>query len=124
MTHEIKQYNELKKKLLDIGLAIPGTLRETYHRCGRDYCKCMTSDEYRHGPYYLWDRRINGKLTAKSITEEDAIVYREWIENRKKLELIISEMLEFGSNYATTRPNSKKSQRGNSEKSDPATRGK
>jgi hypothetical protein len=124
MTPELKPYNELKKKILDIGLIIPGTLRETYHRCGREYCKCMTSDEHRHGPYYLWDRRIDGKLSAKSIAQEDVIFYKEWIENRRLLETIVAEMLEYGSDYATNRPTSKKQQPGKSKKSDRSTRGK
>lgn len=124
MTPDEDEYKELKKRVFDIGIAIPGTLRETYHRCGRSYCQCMVSEQHRHGPYFLWDRRINGKLTAKSISEEDVALYEEWIGNRKKLEALVIQMLEVGSNYATARPHSKKPDVNNSKKVTRSKRGK
>jgi hypothetical protein len=124
MPHESKDYEELKKRILDIGIAIPGTLREIYHRCGRSYCQCMVSEKHRHGPYFLWDRRINGKLSAKSINEDDVVIYKEWINNRKKLEELVAQMLSIGQNYAAARSNLKKSDMANSAKITRSMRGK
>jgi hypothetical protein len=49
----------------------------------------------------LWGRRINGKLTSKSIRKSDVPLYKRWIKNRTKLKVIVSEMLEIGLQYAT-----------------------
>jgi hypothetical protein len=103
MTTELNKFESLKIKLLDVGLVIPGTLRETYHRCGKDYCLCMKSEEHRHGPYFLWDRRVRGKLAAKSIPKEDVALYKEWIQNRKKMNEIVKKMIECGNKYATAK---------------------
>lgn len=124
MLLKLKEFDTLKKKILDIGLVIPGTLRESYHRCGRSYCPCMESKENRHGPYYLWDRRVHGKLAAKSIAAEDVAIYNEWIGNRKKLEEAIAYLIDFGYRYATALQDLKKSKPVNSKKTVPSTRGK
>lgn len=76
----------------------------------------MESKENRHGPYFLWDRRVKGKLAAKSIAAEDVRSYKEWIGNRKKLEEAISDMINFGYRYATELQDLKKSNRGKSKK--------
>jgi len=108
MTNEPNELELLKQKLLATGLAIPGTLRETYHRCGKEYCQCMISDKHRHGPYFLWDRRVQGKLAAKSIPKEDVPLYTEWIENRIQLNDTVTKMIECGNKYATAKQDRKK----------------
>lgn len=124
MPLELNEYERLKKTILDIGLVIPGTLRESFHRCGKSYCDCMKSKKNRHGPYYLWDRRVQGKLAAKSIAMEDVETYKEWISNRKKLEQVIALLIDFGYHYATNLQDLKKSKSRNSKKSVRSTRGK
>lgn len=108
MTTKIKDYESLKRKVLSIGLVIPGTLREMYHRCGKSYCMCMQSEEHRHGPYFLWDRKVGGKLASKSIPKEDVPLYKEWMENRKKLDEVVAEMIICGYQHATERQDLKK----------------
>jgi hypothetical protein len=124
MPLELNEYERLKKTILDIGLVIPGTLRESFHQCGKSYCACMKSKKNRHGPYYLWDRRVQGKLTAKSIAVEDIETYKEWINNRKKLEQTIALLIDFGCHYATSLQDLKKLKAGNSIKTVQSTRGK
>jgi len=103
MKNNLEEFEALKRKILDIGLVIPGTLRQTYHRCGKEYCLCMKSKEHRHGPYYLWDRRVGGKLSAKSIPKEDVALYKEWIQNRIKLNKLVQKMIQCGNKYATAK---------------------
>ena len=103
----MENYSDLEKIKLQIqtlGLAIPGTLREVYQRCGKNNCACATSDKDRHGPYYLWDRKISGKLASKSIQKEKLRHYREWIKNRELLESLIHQLLDLGGKIATEWP--------------------
>lgn len=102
MTPEQK-YEQLKQQLLELGIAIPGTIRKVYLRCGNRTCKCMTGDSSdRHGPYYLWDRKKkDGKLSSRSLGKADVPKLKEWVENRWKLEKLISRMLRLGMEIAS-----------------------
>jgi len=74
-------------------LAIPGTLRAVRLKCGKSGCICLSgNDSDKHGPYYLWDRKVNGKLTSTSIPKSKLIIFRRWIQNREGLEDIINQV--------------------------------
>ncbi|HAJ78607.1 MAG TPA: hypothetical protein DCO75_02450, partial [Fibrobacteres bacterium] len=62
-----KQLLELKKQVDGLGISIPGSIQITYLRCGKKNCRCHQTEDQRHGPYYLWYRRIDGKTTTQSI---------------------------------------------------------
>ena len=100
MQPKLSDYEKLKGRLALMGLAIPGTIRETYLLCGKQGCACAENDAARHGPYYLWNRKVNGKLTSKSVPRDKLPLYRQWLDNRKLLEEIVQEMLELGSKLA------------------------
>ena len=52
-TKQQKQIEVLKNKIASFDLAVPGTLRVIYSKCGRDYCACQADKKARHGPYIL-----------------------------------------------------------------------
>jgi hypothetical protein len=98
------RYRRIKGKLLSIGLAIPGTIRETYLKCGKSWCACAKKGGQLHGPYYFWNRKVNGKLTSKSVPEDKLRLFRAWISNRQELEALVNQVLEFGQEIAAGRP--------------------
>jgi hypothetical protein len=91
----------LKQKITELDIAIPGYIRTIYQQCGQSNCRCKKNKKHWHGPYYLWGRRLNGKLSSKSIHKRDVPLYNRWIKNRMKLKAIVSEMLNAGCKYAT-----------------------
>ena len=95
-----KQLRNLKKQFDDLGIAIPGSIQTVYLKCGKNNCRCHQDKDQRHGPYYLWYRRIDGKTTTQSIAEEDVQSYRMWIGNREKLEALFQKILNLGADYA------------------------
>jgi hypothetical protein len=97
-------YGRLKAGFLRLGLAIPGTIRKTYLLCGKKECACASKGGSPHGPYYFWNRKVNGKLTSKSIPKGKLRLYEGWIENRKELERLMQEVLEFGQEIAANLP--------------------
>ena len=112
----------VKGKLLSIGLAIPGTIRETYLHCGKKECACAMKGGSPHGPYYFWNRKVNGKLTSKSISEINLRLYQRWISNRLQIEELLHQLLEIGQEIATAMPAEKTA--GKAEKRASAKRGK
>lgn len=94
-----EKLNELKKQLCKIKLAIPGTIHIQYRKCGKSNCRCHQSQDQMHGPYYLWYRKIDGKLYTSVIDENDLRLFNEMIANRVKLETLTDEMIRLGERY-------------------------
>ena len=122
MNPNLSDYKKLKERITRLGLVIPGTIRETYLLCGKAGCVCAATSSARHGPYYLWNRKVNGKLTSKSISKDQLSLYEEWFDNRRLLEEWVQEMLEIGSKLALIIPQREGS--GNSKRLASSKRGK
>ena len=122
MQPNLSDYERLKQRIMRLGIAIPGTIRETYLLCGKQGCACAKNDSARHGPYYLWNRKVNGKLTSKSIPRDKLPIYEQWLNNRKLLEVLVQEVLEMGSKIAIVTTQEENS--GNSKRLAPSKRGK
>jgi hypothetical protein len=103
-SNDLADYEQLKARLERVGLVIPGTIRETFLYCGKSTCACAAKGGAAHGPYYLWNRKMSGKLTSKSIPKTKLSLYEGWIANRRELESIVEKMLVFGAQFATNIP--------------------
>jgi hypothetical protein len=95
-----KQLLELKKQVNGLEISIPGSIQIMYLKCGKKNCRCHQTEDQRHGPYYLWYRRVDGKTTTQSIAEEDVQSYLMWIGNREKLEALFQKIIALGADYA------------------------
>ena len=79
---------------------LPGTIRNLYMKCGKSGCVCQTDATARHGPYYLWDRKVGKKLTSKMIPTKVVPVLKKGIESRKLLEKLVHEAIKIGQEIA------------------------
>jgi hypothetical protein len=71
---------ELSEK---IGQARPmrrGSLSERYVKCSKPGCPCGERSEARHGPYFSWTRKIDGRTHSRFLTPEQAALVRRQIE--------------------------------------------
>ena len=80
-----------------IDVAIPGRLRTVTMKCGKASCPCSSGEkEFFHGPYFFWDRKVNGKLSSLSIPEKMVPKFQKWLDNRKKIEVLVKKLLDEG----------------------------
>lgn len=98
-TSSIK-FKEISSKLGDYDLVLPGTIRKLYMKCGKSGCACQTDVGARHGPYYLWDRKVGKKLTSKMVPSNMIPVLKSGIENRKALENLVQETIKIDQEMA------------------------
>ena len=89
--HEAK-YRSLKAELAEIGFISPGSLVVRETSCGKPGCRCQDDPPRRHGPYFQWSRTREGRTESRRLDEREAELYREWIDNRRRLEQIVAEM--------------------------------
>lgn len=86
------KYRALADELATTGFISLGSLVSRTTRCGKPNCRCQADPAERHGPYYQWSRAVAGKTVSRRLSEEEALLYREWIDNRRRLERIVIEM--------------------------------
>ena len=93
-------FKPLKRKISQMDLVLPGTLRTVYLKCGKLTCRCRSKKKNnKHGPYYFWDRKIAGTLTSSSISKHDISKFKRWIKNRQILEKLIQKLLHHSQQW-------------------------
>jgi hypothetical protein len=95
-----KRYQKLLARLPDVGFILKGSVVERRVRCGSPGCRCHADPEQLHGPYWQWSTAVAGKTVSRRLTAEQARRYRTWIDNRKRLEAILSQMHEISAEAA------------------------
>ena len=87
-----ERFNALKAELQAIGFLCQGSVQTRQIACGNAGCRCHKDPKHRHGPYHYWTRKQRGKTVGLKLTEEELTIYREWIQNNRRLERILREM--------------------------------
>jgi hypothetical protein len=63
---------ELRAELVSLGDFRPGSLVQTYRRCGKADCRCARPGEQGHGPYWILTRPVEGKTVTRAISSPEA----------------------------------------------------
>ncbi len=92
-----EQYDALKAELQTLGFVGQGGVHTRRITCGRATCRCHDAPDARHGPYHYWTRKARGKTVGLNLTEDELVLYREWIENNRKLERLVKDMRHLSS---------------------------
>ena len=90
-----QRYRELATQLASIGLIRAGSLALRDNICGKPNCRCHANPPIPHGPYWQWTTKKNGKTINRRLTEAQARLYEEWINNNKQLHAIIQQMRDI-----------------------------
>jgi hypothetical protein len=79
-----REYKELAARIGELGLIHHGSL---VHR----YANPPTGTPTRT-PFYQWSSKVNGKTVTRNLTDKEAKLYKEWIDNDRELRTIIKAM--------------------------------
>ena len=91
-THE-RSLRRLAEQLLQPGFISSGSVVRHYAPCGKPNCRCHADPPRLHGPYWQWSYRPpGGKTVTRKLSERQALLYQEWIANRRRALQIVAEM--------------------------------
>lgn len=90
-----RRYRELAQELSEIGWIASGSVARREERCGKAYCACASDPQRRHGPYWHFTAKVDGKTVNKRLSERDARLYEEWIANDRAVRSVLKEMREI-----------------------------
>jgi hypothetical protein len=86
------RYRELAEQLARIGLISSGSITRRYTHCATPGCRCHADPPQLHGPYYQWTTKVNGKTVTRRLSTAEAKLYKEWIDNDRKMRRLIAQM--------------------------------
>jgi len=89
-----RRYRALARQLADIGYITQGSLAPRFTRCGKPNCVCQADPPRLHGPYWHWSAKVDGKTVNRRLTEREADLYSQWIENDRRARELLGKMRE------------------------------
>jgi len=90
-----KKFNQLKKQLSEIDFFCSGSISVVYTKCGNDYCACFKDKTKKHGPYYLWSTKKNGKTISQRLSKKQVAKCLQFIRNYRKLKNLVEKMKDI-----------------------------
>lgn len=79
----------VRRQILGMDLLCPGSIVKRFNTCGKPGCRCASDPSARHGPYYIWSRRENGRLVQTVVSPDQAKALQRAIrQHRKVLDLL------------------------------------
>src|SRR6266508_5894507 len=95
-----RRYRGLAAQLAAIGYIASGSIAQRYNRCGKSNCACHADPPRLHGPYWQWTAKVDGKTVNKRLTDRQANLYREWIDNDREARSLLTQMRAIGAQAA------------------------
>ncbi len=105
-----RRYRDLARQLSEIGWIASGSMARRLERCSKANCVCRSDPARRHGPYWHFTAKVNGKTVNKRLSEQEAHLYEQWIANDRAVHALLAEMRAIASQAQA--PSSPRSGRG------------
>jgi hypothetical protein len=91
---------------------LPGSVSTATSRCGKPNCACKGQPPRLHGAYYRWTGFIGGKRTTKTVSRQTALECKRRIQNFRKLQRVIEQLVRASLSDAPWVPKTKESKKG------------
>jgi hypothetical protein len=96
LQHLEAKSSDLRAALARIGDMRPGSLSETYGKCGKPTCHCAQSGSPGHGPSWLLTRTVDGKTVAQRIPSGPAVEQsKQQVAEYKRFRELARELIEI-----------------------------
>jgi hypothetical protein len=87
-----KRFQELKTELAQIEFFSKGTVLRRMVKCGKPLCACRSQPSKRHGPYYEWTYKAQGKTVNVRLNAETAPIFQAAAKQYSKLKSILNRL--------------------------------
>lgn len=87
-----RRFEELKRELQQLEYFCKGTVLRRMMKCGKAQCGCQADPTKRHGPYFEWTYKANGKTVNVKLTPETAPLYQAASGQYRKLKSVLNRL--------------------------------
>jgi len=84
----------LLQQLTALGDLRPGSLVESYRKCGKPSCRCAAADHPGHGPRWILTHAVDGKTRTRTIPPDQLDTTRAQIAECQRLRRLVAELIE------------------------------
>jgi len=89
-----RQRTELYARLAGTGDFRPGSVNETWRRCGKPNCACAQPGHRGHGPRYLWTRSAGGRTRTRQLAAAELDKVRRELANYRQFVAVTEQVNE------------------------------
>ncbi len=89
---QAQRFRQARRELLELDYFVKGTVLKRMMKCGRPQCACHHDPSKRHGPYFEWTYKTNGKTVNVKLTAEAAPLYKAATRQQRKLKAIVARL--------------------------------
>jgi hypothetical protein len=89
-----ERIDSIRTSLTGFELICSGTLSQRMMTCGKPNCRCATDPAARHGPYYQWIRMRAGKPAQRYVSQQQAQILRQAIDNYRQVKKLLRDWEE------------------------------
>jgi hypothetical protein len=89
---QAQRFRQARRELLQLEYFLKGTVLKRMMKCGRPQCACHHDPAKRHGPYFEWTYKANGKPVNVQLTAESALLYKAATKQQRKLKAILARL--------------------------------
>jgi len=99
-----QRHRALLREIAEVGLVLRGTIGRYRTQCGNPSCRCHNDAAARHGPYYIWTRKVSGKTVTRMLSDDQAKQMLPWTRNMRRLDHLATKLQELGLRAAAAVP--------------------
>jgi hypothetical protein len=87
-----QRFAELRSQLQNLGYFCKGTILERRMKCGQSNCACRQDPSKRHGPYWEWTYKLQGKTVNVKLTPDAGPIYKAASHQYRKLKSLLNQL--------------------------------
>ena len=86
------RFHQARQQLLQLGYLLKGTVLKRMMKCGHPTCACHRDASQRHGPYFEWTYKVNGKTVNVKLSAQAAPLYQAATQQHRRLKAALARM--------------------------------
>ena len=90
-----QRFRQAQQDLRELDYFLKGTVLKRMMKCGHPQCGCHRDPAQRHGPYFEWTYKVNGKTVNVKLTPRAAPLYLAATKQNRKLKAVLAKMERF-----------------------------
>lgn len=87
-----QRFHQAQQELQGLGYFLKGTVLKRMMKCGHPQCACHRDPAQRHGPYFEWTYKVNGKTVNVKLSPQAAPLYLAATKQNRKLKAALARM--------------------------------
>ena len=87
-----QRFRQALQELQGLDYFLKGTVLKRMMKCGHPQCACHRDPAQRHGPYFEWTYKVNGKTVNLKLNPQAAPLYQAATKQNRKLKAVLARI--------------------------------